>query len=130
MGFDVIKAMGIRLRLFLVGLFVTLAVVFEIRAQESYPVQPERTSTSMIKSAQVFPNPAVEFVNIRLEEVNVNDVKFSLHNLIGNKIEFESEIINEHEIRIKVKDLSTGYYLVTLKDTHSNRNGTLRFLKR
>lgn len=124
--------MEIRLRWFLVVVFVTLAVVFEIRAQEGYPIpaNAERTSSSMIKTAQVFPNPAVEYLNIRLEEVKVVDIKFSLHNLIGNKMDFESEIINDHEIRIKVKDLSAGYYLVTLKDTQSSRNGTLRFLKR
>jgi hypothetical protein len=28
----------------------------------------------------------------------------------------ESEIVDEHEVRIRVKDLSTGYYLLAIKD--------------
>jgi hypothetical protein len=43
---------------------------------------------------------------------------------------FESELIDEHEIRIKVKDLDTGYYLLALKDDHAKLQGTYKFLKR
>lgn len=122
--------MEIRLRWLIVGLFVTLAVVFEIRAQESYVGQPEKVSVSIVKSAKVFPNPAVEYVHVQLDDVDVTAIKFSVHNLIGNKVEVESEAVNDHEFRIKVKDLSSGYYLISVKDTQSNQSGILRFLKR
>jgi hypothetical protein len=82
------------------------------------------------KSVQIFPNPAVEFVHIRLEHVNLDKVKVSMHNIIGNEISIETERIDEHEIRIKVKDFDTGYYLLAVKDEHSKFRGTYKFLKR
>lgn len=89
---------------------------------------PERQDVA--KSIQIFPNPAVDFVHVRLESVNFNDVKVSLHNIIGNEMSIESEMVDEHEIRIRVKDLDTGYYLLALKDDHAKLRGTYKFLKR
>jgi len=119
-----------RLKGLIIVFLVTVIAVFEIRAQETYTAQPERVSASIVKSSHVFPNPAIEYVHIRLDEINVSDIKFTVHNLIGNKIEVESEAINEHEFRIKVKDFSAGYYLISVKDQQTNQSGILRFLKR
>lgn len=83
-----------------------------------------------IKSVEIFPNPATEFVNIKFVPPIANKVRFSVHNVIGNTMELESEVIDEHEIKIKVKDLATGYYLISVKDDRSNFSGTYKFLKR
>ncbi len=83
-----------------------------------------------IKSVEIFPNPATEFVNIKFVPPIANKVRFSVHNVIGNTMELESEVIDEHEIKIRVKDLATGYYLISVKDDRSNFSGTYKFLKR
>jgi hypothetical protein len=90
--------------------------------------QPERGDIS--KSVHLFPNPTTEFLNIRLEHVNVDGLKVSMHNIIGNEITVETEKIDEHELRIRVKDFDAGYYLLALKDDQSNFRGTYKFLKR
>ena len=82
------------------------------------------------RNVQIFPNPAVEFVHVRLDHINVDNVKVSMHNIIGNEINIETERIDEHEIRIKVKDFDAGYYLLALKDDQSKFRGTYKFLKR
>lgn len=83
-----------------------------------------------IKSVEIFPNPATEFVTVKFANPIANKVKFSVHNVIGNIMELESEIVDEHEIKIRVKDLATGYYLVSVKDERSNLSSTIKFLKR
>jgi len=100
-----------------------------VRAQASFDAEaPERNDIS--KSVHIFPNPAVEYVHIRLEQVNMDNMKVSMHNIIGNQINIETEKIDEHELRIRVKDFDTGYYLIALKDEHSKFSGTYKFLKR
>lgn len=82
------------------------------------------------KSVEIFPNPAVEFIHVRLEHVNIDNVKVSLHNIIGNEINIDTERINEHELRIRVKDFDAGYYLLALRDDQAKFRGTYKFLKR
>jgi hypothetical protein len=90
--------------------------------------QPERQDIS--KSVQIYPIPAVEFVHIRLEHVNLDDVRVKLHNIIGNEINIETEKIDEHTLRIKVKELDAGYYLIALSDDQAKFKGIYKFLKR
>jgi hypothetical protein len=50
--------------------------------------------------------------------------------VIGNAVEVETETIDDFEIRLKVKDLPVGYYLLALRDEESNSRSTIKFLKR
>jgi len=98
--------------------------------QASFDGPPVQERQDLAKNIQIFPNPAMDYVHVRLEHINFNEVKFTLHNIIGNPIPVESELIDEHEIRLKVKDLDAGYYLLALKDDHAKLQGTYKFLKR
>lgn len=90
--------------------------------------QTERADIS--KSVHIYPNPTTEFVNVRLEHLNMDNVKVTMHNIIGNEINIETERVDEHEVRIRVKDFDAGYYLLALKDERSSFKGTYKFLKR
>ena len=117
-----------RILYFIVILFLVAGSV-TVQAQASYDAeQPERSDVS--KVIHIFPNPAVEFVHVRLDNVNFDKVKISMHNIIGNEIGIETERIDEHEVRIRVKDFDAGYYLLALKDEQSKFQGTYKFLKR
>ena len=111
---------------------VILAILISslgLRAQSGLDFgQPERQDIS--KSVQLFPNPATDVVNVKLEHVNVNNLSITLHNIIGNEIRVETDIVDEHTLRIKVKDLDAGYYLLALNDAQSKFKGTYKFLKR
>lgn len=87
-------------------------------------------SPDPIKSVEIFPNPATEFVNVKFTAPIANKVRLTVHNVIGNTMELETEVIDEHEIKLRVKDLATGYYLISVKDEHVNLSSTYKFLKR
>ena len=82
------------------------------------------------KSVRLYPNPAIEFVNIKFEEPVAKRTQVTLHNILGSAMESEQEVIDEYEIRVRIKDLPTGYYLLALKDQLSDQRGTFKFLKR
>jgi hypothetical protein len=118
----------------LLKIFTVLAIVgcvaFSLPAQERVLAsgQPEQQETS--RSVAIFPNPAVEYVHVRLEQVPANELSVSLHNIIGNEISVETEVLNEHEIRVRVKDLDAGYYLIALRNDKTNFRGTYKFVKK
>lgn len=82
------------------------------------------------KSISIYPNPAVDYVEVNLDQLLATNVKLTLYNIIGNQIQIDSETIDEHKIRIRVKDFASGYYLIALRDEKTNFRGTYKFLKR
>lgn len=88
------------------------------------------TERALSQSVHIFPNPAVEYVHVKILEVPANKIILAVHNILGNKMEIETEIVDEHELRVKVKDLASGYYLLAIKDDEAKFRGTYKFLKR
>lgn len=89
---------------------------------------PEKSDIS--KSVTIYPNPATDYVNVKLNTLNASKVRLTLYNILGNEINVESEVIDEHEVRVRVKDLTIGYYLIAVREEHSQFRGTYKFLKR
>jgi hypothetical protein len=89
-----------------------------------------KSQYTLINTVSIFPNPAIEFLNVKFEEPIAKTARLTIHNVIGNIVDVESETIDEHEIRLKVKDLPVGYYLLAVRDEESNSRSTLKFLKR
>ncbi|MGE0772574.1 MAG: T9SS type A sorting domain-containing protein [Cyclobacteriaceae bacterium] len=80
--------------------------------------------------AQLYPNPATEYLNVKLESPHAKQVRLALHSVIGNVLNIDSEIVDEYSIRIKVKDLPEGYYFLAIRDEEANFKSTYKFLKR
>ena len=87
-------------------------------------------STDPVKAIHLFPNPAVDFVSVRFETPQAKTAKVSLHNIIGNELQVETEIFDEYEIHLKIKDLPTGYYLITVNPGEGAPRSVHKFLKR
>lgn len=85
--------------------------------------------TDPVRSAKIYPNPAVEFVSVKFEEPIAREVSLELHSIIGNSLEVESEIVDDHEVRVKVKDLPAGYYLLDVRRSGA-QHSAFKFLKR
>ncbi|HLF36068.1 MAG TPA: T9SS type A sorting domain-containing protein [Cyclobacteriaceae bacterium] len=64
----------------------------------------------------VFPNPAIENIFVRIETGDLGKVEFELFNIIGTSIKIETEEIEKDYFRIGVKELPAGYYLLMVKD--------------
>jgi Secretion system C-terminal sorting domain len=82
------------------------------------------------KSVQIFPNPATDYVTLRFETPRAKYMKLSLHTIIGNLLEVETEVIDEYELRIKVRELPSGYYLLAINDAESNSRNIYKIVKR
>ena len=68
-------------------------------------------------------------LNLKFEEPIAKEVKLELHSIIGNSLEVESEIVDDHEVRVKVKDLPAGYYLLDVRRS-GTEHSAFKFLKR
>jgi len=79
---------------------------------------------------EIYPNPAVDYINIEIRESKLTETHIVLHNIIGNKIEILPEKIAGNKYRLEVKDLPPGYYLLSIKDPANDFNRTYKFLKR
>lgn len=116
--------------LYLLILAVTFTTSVGWAQSQEFTSFTERSATDPTKSFQIFPNPTVDFIHIRNEQADVHYLKLTLHNIIGNEMIVEVEVMDDHELKVKVKDLSPGYYLIVLKDNLSKYKGTFKFLKR
>lgn len=96
--------------------------------QEVIAYAPEKTDLS--KSITVYPNPATDYVNIKLGALDASIAKITLYSILGSELQVEKETVTEHEVRIKVKDLATGYYLIAVRDEQLKFKATYKFLKR
>lgn len=117
------------LRFVLLGfLGVTASSSFSQAADNT--VGPSYGEVVIEPSIELYPNPAVIFVNVRLGELKAENVKLSLHNIIGNEMEADTETVDDNLVRIKVKDIAAGYYFITIKDESTRFRGTYKFLKK
>jgi len=107
------------------SLLLVITTQFAVAQQHDPFVLPQ----DPIKMVKIFPNPAVDYLNVKLETPTAKTIKITLHNIIGNTLEVESEIIDDYEIRLKVKDLPTGVYLLAVKDAGNSQN-SFKFIKR
>ncbi len=82
------------------------------------------------RTTQIFPNPATDFLNLKLETPQARKLKLTVYTIIGNTVEVETEVVDDFEIRIKVRDLQSGYYLLAINNQETNYKNTLKFLKR
>jgi hypothetical protein len=81
-------------------------------------------------AVKLYPNPAIEYVHVSFEEPIARQSRLTVHNIIGNILDVEMEAIDDHEVRVRVKDLPVGYYLIAVRDDQSKGRSTLKFLKR
>jgi hypothetical protein len=114
--------------IFLLILAITCEVSFAQPMRTYEQGMPEKVDLS--KSISIYPNPAIDFLNVKLAEFNAHHTKITLYNILGNEVQAEVEVVDDHEVRVRVKELSSGYYLLAVRDDKSQFRGTYKFLKR
>lgn len=113
--------------LHLIAIFLLCFTVF---AQAQSAFEENATAQDPRAKVSMFPNPASEYLHVRIEGVNVANLQIAFHNIIGNAITAEIELLGENEFRVRVKELTTGYYLLAMREEASAFQGTYKFLKR
>jgi len=72
-----------------------------------------------------YPNPVIEILNVKKMNNTISDVFFSIHNIQGKLVKFESiEEVNTN-ISLNVSHLKSGLYFLTI----SKKNGDKQTLK-
>jgi len=118
--------MNLKKTIFLIAIVAVAHLGYGQVREENFGTNP----SDPIKQVQVYPNPAIEFLSLKFETPQAKKVKLTVHNILGNSLEVEIEVVDEHEIKVKVKELATGYYFVSVRDEQANLRGTYKFLKR
>jgi len=77
----------------------------------------------------LYPNPAVDYINITLNNSQLKHVQIEMYNIIGNKIDFEFDVVSSNSYKLNVKELHPGYYLLIIKDPISRYNKAYKFRK-
>lgn len=91
-----------------------------------------QTATSELNQEakiSIYPNPAVEYIYIELDD-SFKNAKFELNSMLGNKIVIEPEELGYSKFRISLKDFSTGYYFLIVKDEEARFKKAYKFLVR
>ncbi|MBS1491026.1 MAG: T9SS type A sorting domain-containing protein [Bacteroidetes bacterium] len=83
-----------------------------------------------VKSVQVYPNPAIDFVTVKFETPLAKTSKLEFHSIIGSLLDLEQEVVDDYEIRVKIKELPIGYYIIAVHDPVNNTRAFYKFLKR
>jgi hypothetical protein len=78
-------------------------------------------------SFEVFPNPAADFLHIKLNSEPDKNIQIGIINLLGQRILCKTISSNEKLSRFPVSDLKRGIYFLVLQD--NNRIGMVRFVK-
>src|SRR5690606_18451144 len=111
------------MRLFRLPLLLSLCLAATLSLAQSQPEPAplaELQEVNVARVVNIFPNPATEFVYVEVEHFPADRVALTVHTIIGNEIRVETEVISETTIRVHVKDLAAGYYLLAVKDEASN----------
>jgi hypothetical protein len=90
----------------------------------------QQSSLNPANKIEIYPNPAVDFLIIHIQKSELIDAEFEMHSLIGNSIKIEPEEIGLDTYRINVKEFSTGYYFLVVKDEVTRYKKAFKFLKR
>jgi hypothetical protein len=83
----------------------------------------------LVKSIQVYPNPATHYLNVDIDETKLSSVSFEVYNIIGNAMQVKAEKVSNGQYRILVRNLAPGYYLLVVKDDYTRVKQTYKILK-
>ena len=103
-----------------------LCLLFIVFSYTSYSQNDDKRGLLI----DLYPNPSTQFINIKFENNRIaDDFLLSIHSLIGNRVEFVSEKIDDSSIRINIEDFDRGFFFLMVDDKISSRRKIIKFLK-
>ena len=82
------------------------------------------------RKIDLYPNPATEYINLKLtSDIEIEDLDFSIHSLIGNEMPIAKENISDDEIRFNINNYNKGFYFLFISNQDSNNRKILKFSK-
>ena len=90
----------------------------------------ENSALEIKNQIDIYQNPSVNFLVIEIKNSELERVEFEMRSIIGNKVNIFPEEIGLNKYRINVKDFSTGYYFLVIKDEFTRFKEAHKFLKK
>ena len=91
---------------------------------------PNSLELQVKNSIELFPNPVEDFLQVKILNSELQDVKFEMHSIIGNVVHIETEEVSTNTYRIPVESFASGYYFLVIKDDVTRFNKAMKFLKK
>ena len=97
---------------------------------ETVSTQPSFGSEVLQENViDIYPNPAVRFLIVNIENSTMENTKFELHSIIGNQMTIKIQDLGQGKYRIPVDHFATGYYFLVVKDEETRFKRAYKFLK-
>ena len=110
-------------------LHVTLGQDTQNNRDKSEIPQLNTESLQLETVVELYPNPVVEHLSVQLKNSQLKNVEFEIYNIIGNKMNFATEMVAHDHYKINVKEFHAGYYLLVVKDQVKRYNKAFKFRK-
>ena len=91
-------------------------------------VQALPNNSNVMNIIGIYPNPAVDYIIIEIKKSQLQNARFILTSMIGNKIEVTPETLGDGKFRIDLMGFPTGFYFLVIQDDISQFKKALRFL--
>jgi hypothetical protein len=101
-----------------------------VSAQDGELNRFANTSLTEENKVSIYPNPAIEYIQVKIENSSLQEPQVMLYNIIGNPVEVQIKLTDEDTYQIDIKELPAGYYFVAIKDENSFFRETYKFVKR
>ena len=118
-------------------IFCAASYSFDTAAQDE--VAPQQTAESPFaqdpqfqakNTIELFPNPVEDYLQIKILNNELEDVRFEMHSIIGNVVQIETEEVGQDAYRIPVESFASGYYFLVVKDDVTRFSKAFKFLKK
>lgn len=88
-----------------------------------------KRSLDLEQRVEVYPNPAIDFLNIDIKSEDLVQIQFEVYDIIGNTIQIAPEKLTQNKYRVPVRDLHSGYYMLIVRDPYSRYRQIFKFGK-
>lgn len=116
---------------FFLLIIVQLSFAQQISIDDNTSELPKlkKESLKIETEVELYPNPAIEYLNVSLKNSQLKEVQFEMYNIIGNKIDLEIDMVSSDNYKINVKEFHSGYYLLIVRDPITRFNKAFKFRK-
>ena len=91
-------------------------------------VQALPNNSNVMNIIGIYPNPAVDYIIIEIKKSQLQNARFILTSMIGNKIEVTPETLGDGKFRIDLMGFPTGFYFLIIQDDLLQFKKAFRFL--
>lgn len=106
---------------FLLLLSVWMCLSVAAPVSQSNASTPPPGSNYPKQNAPIYPNPAKDYIFLRLDQGNTSDIE--IRNILGNKMHLTLERTSFGTYRIDLSQYPSGYYLVIIQNEAVSNSG-------